>query len=279
MSDHHPKNWVFSEYSTCTLFDHNKLGVWISKAPQRSEMWLEHKKGRPSGSNVSVCVGHDTKFKSRQQIAEYISGYKEYVPDSHSKELMEHGMISEVPARKFYISNYNNCTISEIGFVVPGWDLRIGYSPDGIIMNPAWDNLPQNKRTYENILKYADGMMEIKAPLKMYYPINKYLSIPAEKRSADIKSACVISENIPNIYNHIWVSHYDQMQMGMAILNLNWCDYLVYATDSNQTFLQRVVRNSDYWSKTLYPKLICFINDFLNLHIKGTKYPISPNDD
>ena len=46
-------------------------------------------------------------------------------------------------------------------------------------------------------------------------------------------------------------SHYDQMQMQMAVMNLSWCDYLVFCIPDNFVYLERIQFDQEYWAK--YP--------------------------
>jgi hypothetical protein len=61
------------------------------------------------------------------------------------------------------------------------------------------------------------------------------------------------------MYPRIWNSHYDQMQGGMAILGVPWCDYLVYAIDEKRLYSNRIPFNQNHWNNILYPKLKGFL--------------------
>ena len=120
-------------------------------------------------------------------------------------------------------------------------------SPDGVVYD-----------IYGNEI----GLIEIKCPQKFYKPLKEYL--------ADEKP---YTEN----YDHIWRTHYAQMQMGMAIFNKEWCDYIVYCLPENYVFLERVPRNRKYW-ESLYSEVKIFITEILDpvLKSQGSKYPLLP---
>ena len=62
-------------------------------------------------------------------------------------------------------------------------------------------------------------------------------------------------------YSHIWRTHYCQMQLGMKILNKNWCDYIVYCPTTRQLFIQRVPFNETFWSDFMFPKITTFLDE------------------
>ncbi|MEK7070241.1 MAG: lambda exonuclease family protein [Patescibacteria group bacterium] len=83
-----------------------------------------------------------------------------------------------------------------------------------------------------------DGCIEIKCPKRMYPKLT------------------IEPFNMANITP----SHFDQMQGCMAILGRKWCDYVVYATESENVFIERVPFDEKYWNETLY----FAIKDFLD---------------
>ena len=115
---------------------------------------------------------------------------------------------------------------------IPKWNLYFGVSVDGVV-----DNQP--------------GIIEIKCVQKMYWPLKNYC------------------RNHPTGYDHIWKTHYDQMILGMAILNKQWCDYVVYCEKESKVFVQRIPFNADYW-KQLYTST----QKFIDVHLKS--YQIEP---
>jgi len=45
----------------------------------------------------------------------------------------------------------------------------------------------------------------------------------------------------------------------MAVMNKEWCDYIVYSTFDSKVYLERIYFNEKYWNEVLYPGLKFFI--------------------
>ena len=68
-------------------------------------------------------------------------------------------------------------------------------------------------------------------------------------------------KKFPRFYHdHIDRSHYAQMQGSMKILNKQYCDYVVYATSSNLSYVERIEFNPLYWDTILWPGIQKFLN-------------------
>jgi hypothetical protein len=216
--------------------------------------WKQSKMGRVSGSTVSYCVGHTHYADSTpEDMALYISKVKEKPERPRGKVNMELGVKYEPMARNWYLNaekskiSYNGVLeVIEVGFMVPKFDRRIGASPDGLVLRDG----------------KLEGIIEIKCPKESYRPIKEYL-----------KEGNPYTET----YEHIWKSHYDQMQMEMAVINVEWCDYIVFCPTENFIFVERVYRNRNYWND-LYGKIKIFITERLQplLDSIGSMYPLLP---
>jgi hypothetical protein len=88
-----------------------------------------------------------------------------------------------------------------------------------------------------------NGIIEIKCPKKMY---------------KDLIEFGKVSEY-----------HYDQMMGNMKVLNKEWCDYVVYASEDKKVHIKRIYFNEDYWNK-MYNDM----NFFIDTYIKPLKYNI-----
>jgi len=225
---------------------------WEYIAPQHDENnianadWLAVKYGRTSGTGCGYVMGHGfEKDKSLQECAYEFCGMKKKEFSEEALKRMNHGTINEEHARKLYETK-NNVTVSELGFVVPKWNLYIGISPDGCV------DQPDSNGVYGNI--------EIKCPQKMYFSYLKYM----EQDNPD-----------PYHYSHIWKSHFDQMQWGMGIMNRGWCDYIVVDTFQHLYFQQRVIFNQNYFN-TMYAKVVEFTEIYLKPLYYNTSYPLMP---
>lgn len=179
-------------------------------------------------NRITASKFHNTKRDNLQELAQSIVQPKQHAPN----EAMQHGIITEPLARDWYQRNYH-CQVVEVGLAVPKWDTNIGASLDGDVVG-------------------TDGIIEIKCPQKMYAPIEEYLAKVKQGWKPPF-----------GYHEHIWHSHYDQMQGGMAICNKKWCDYIVYCTPENKVFVDRIPFNRSYWDNELYPRLFHFNKEYL----------------
>jgi hypothetical protein len=231
------------------------------------------------------------KKKTPEDVAKEIAGIKPVEvteseinnnPEEHSrmnresvmvinKEIIEYGnknknfgTRNEDQARSWYIERCKSLNLTvkvlEVGLAVPKFDPRIGMSPDGIVTGGTGG---ANYVGGTNGTGTFVGLIEIKCPQKFYRPLAEYES-NGKPYSKD--------------FQHIWRSHYAQMQMGMQIFNKEWCDYIVYCIPENRVFIERIPRNREYWEE-LYSKVKVFINDILNPILKLNNpygYPLCP---
>lgn len=224
---------------------------WLYDVDQKEPDWLLVRKGRPSGSNCGYLLGHNNpRFGSKEDTVLEITGRKVKVFNASQQVNMNYGNEVEPLARDWY-EKTRNVKVNELGFVVPKWDYNIGVSVDGVILTKDGQE--------------TDGMIEIKGPKKMYGPLNGH--IQKQKNGIYVKD---------DDYSHIWTTHYDQMQLGMAILGKKWCDYVVYCLPENKTFVQRIPFNYEYWNIKMYEPLKQIINNEIKPLLEGTEYPLMP---
>jgi len=195
--------------------------VIYSEAPQHSPEWYALRPGRLTMSNLGTYLGHSS-FQTREQ---YLFNLEHNIP-TQINPAMQHGTDTETSARDWYIRN-TQLSVTEVGIAIPAWNYRIGASVDGLVE--------------------SDGCLEIKCPMKMYRPLDSYL----QKKSKGW---------IPptNYREHIWTTHYDQMQGCMGITGRSWCDYLVYCTPEQRLFLERVPFDPIYWKNEILPAFESF---------------------
>lgn len=223
------KNWM-----DCGTF-------WINLNEQRTPQWHQARRGRVTASNFGTAIG-DSKFSTPQQLADSISSITKLPVSERSQIAMDYGTQNEDTARQWYCQNYNKI-VKEFGLAVPKYELRIGGSVDGVVIDDPC-----------NIDKpwIGDGIIEIKCPMKMYEPLKNH-----EDK--------ILSGWVPDQYyhDHIWKTHYDQMIGCMAILNKKWCDYIVYCIPENISYVEKIYFNQSYWDNYLYPKLTDFLDNIL----------------
>ena len=279
LSCYDPNKWIFNSYESkgCNKEDgknENKEGFYLYEENQRNPGWHLVRIGRPSGSTVGACVGH-SNFGNQDDTALEICGIKKKVFDEKALARMNHGVEFEDTARDFYenkiVRDYYERTtglkVKELGYIVPSWDLRIGVSLDGEIevtednkieSESKEDNGIETKiesKIEEELDKKENGIIEIKCPQKMYEPLKG--AIQTRKMGFKISG-----------YSHIPITHYDQMQLGMAIRRRSFCDYIVYCTSSDSVFTQRIPFNSEYWSKSFYPTISWFCDNKIKSNLQ-----------
>src|SRR3972149_10619723 len=79
---------------------------WLYDTDQREPDWKEVRKGRPSGSNCSACIGR-SHFSTPDQTALEISGKLEKKFTSEQLDNMSHGVLYEPEARNWYSTSRN----------------------------------------------------------------------------------------------------------------------------------------------------------------------------
>lgn len=187
-----------------------------------------YKKHRLLSNNFGSAIGK-SNISNPIEIANDIINNKYYS--------LKHNIKSEHKAREWYC-NTRDIKILNCGFAIPKWEHRIGTYLDGDILN-------------------TDGMIEIKHPLDMYENLKTHIN----KLRTGWKPP-------PFYHDHIWDSHYAQIQGSMKIIGKQWCDYIVYATNSNLSYVERIQFNPDYWNTILWPGLQNFLDNYLDPLIK-----------
>lgn len=213
--------------------------VWEHNAAQGSEDWKDMHNRFLTASRFGAAAGH-SPFSTPEQLMEELrclrSGLpgKQFTPEQ--EENMKLGVVMEPFVRDWYSKDRcepKGLKVIEKGLIVPKWDTRIGASLDGLVTGGP---------------SGTGGMIEIKCPKKMYWKLSKH----REECDAGLKFSS-------EYHDHIFETHYDQMQGCMAIMGVPWCDYIVYAVHDKQIMVDRVFFNNSYWTTTLYPTLDRFL--------------------
>lgn len=217
---------------------------YLYDCEQREEDWKLVRIGRPSGSNIGYLLDHgNPKFSTKEETVDIITYRKKKIFSVKSLEVMDHGTEMEPIARKWYEDKYG-VNVTEYGFAVPKWDKRLGVSVDGVVGD--------------------DGIIEIKCPKKMYHPLKNFIF---NNNNTSV---------IPAGHDHIWSTHYDQMMLGMAVMGKKWCDYIVYSTDDNLVFDQKIYFDAEYW-KEMYKNVTKILDDNITPLLGGTPFPLMPS--
>lgn len=216
---------------------------WISDDEQGSQAWLNTRKCRLTQSNTGAALGHSS-FSTPYEVAQVAAGVLVKEFSQKTIDIMHHGTITEPLAREWYEKRYK-CQVIERGLAIPKWNKYLGASVDGEVVG-IWN---ESTQSYDEC---CDGIIEIKCPQRMYYPLKEHNKLLAQGIVFD--KYC---------HGHIWDSHYDQMQGNMLILNKKWCDYIVYCTPEQSIYYERVHFNKKYCDDVLYPGMTDFIENKL----------------
>ena len=214
---------------------------------QYDPAWFRESKGRLGCAKVST-VCNRSPFQTCEEYLLVFRGEKKEEFTEEQRTNMADGLASEPYARELYIRHYlqEGCKAREASMFVPDFNERLKYSPDLVITDD------QDRPV---------GVAEFKCPRYMYrlfYQEDFLLDnaeeedqeVPTIKRGGDqnaeeSEAPEIISQR--NDQGFIFDSHYDQMQMGMKILGVPWCDYLVYAHGEGTHRCRRVHFNPGHW--------------------------------
>lgn len=231
---------------------------------QKEAEWLHLRKGRVTASVAYEATGKKKPFKReisllsttrepqspRRRLADKILGIispedssedslNSIMYEKHTTIEMQIGIESEDAIRTIY-EEHSGSSVREVAFIIWLKYPKLGVSPDGLIG--------------------TNGMLEIKAPWIMYKPLSDVLTALAEGLpDPRLHSSSPVWKGRPN---HIWYSHYSQMQMQMAIAGRSWCDYVVCAVSEEVIYIERIPFNGPYW-EWLLKYLIDFCDDYL----------------
>lgn len=216
---------------------------WLNKSPQGTPDWHKNRK-RLTASRVGYALGINLKFNTPENVALEILELREHPIPEENKILMSEGITQEPIARKWYTDTYK-VKVELVGLAIPKFDIRIGASSDGLVG--------------------SDGMIEIKCIRKMYYPILNYLKT--------LETGYAFPDGY---HEHIWETHYMQIQTNLVILGRKWCDYIVMCQNEDCVFVQRIHVDMNYWNNILYPGIKKFLSEILEPLMKkhGIEYTI-----
>lgn len=205
---------------------------WVHKGKQGGEKWEKTRsKFWLTASNVSIACGLSS-FKTSEVLARETLGLQKPEYSDKSLRAIPHGTKNEPVARNWYTKKFQ-LQINQIGIATPKFNTKIGGSLDGEVVGQP-------------------GAIEIKCPTVLYRPLEEYV----EKKKNGWEP--------PQFYHeHIYTSHYAQMQMCMKITEREWCDYIVYATETGSVFIERIYVNAEYWNTVLEPGINNYIENVL----------------
>lgn len=211
------KNYPVMDMGDCCKKVFSSLSVdtmdILNRSQRDKSFWESCRQFRITGSR---CYGLYTYHKTPKTDAKWSLKASRYLwPKSFTNKFVKHGIQYESDAKHVYIKNTNQ-TILECGLVTNPSNPWLGYTPDGVIVDDK--NVPVK-------------IIEIKCPFK-----GKTSTI-----SDLINDLKYIIKNQDGSYslkpNH---SYYAQIQLGLVILNVTVCDFIIYSSYEKNYFLIQV---------------------------------------
>lgn len=200
----------------------------VMNIPQRTDDWKKWRSGRMTASNYGSAADHNPHCNPKKLLMNLLwDDFKgNFATDYGSKHESDAAKVYE-DFMKLYVQSLNekNGTKTRISFFYPG--LIICEKQPWLAVSP--DGLPCLHYDFKTNVRF---LLEIKCPVKK------------------------------NFYPHIPHYYYDQIVGLMSILQLPFCDFVVWTPEKTQ--IRRFNANPDYWKKVLFPRLHNFyMNEYL----------------
>jgi len=171
-----------------------------------------------------------------------IQASKYFWPKPFTNNAVKHGIKFEIIARELYEKQTGH-VVMQRGFITSKKVPWLGYSPDGVIIDELTNTLIK--------------LLEIKCPFK-----GKTLGIEELLNNLN----CLVKGKLTLKVKH---AYYAQVQLGMIMLNVPCCDFVVYSSFNNNYHVIPVELNLNYCTNLLcHLKVIYFeklIHEICNL--------------
>ena len=233
------------------MLTHSKMDIThIEKATQKQhkcKRWHEERYGRLTSSGFGDII-KCRRFEGHAQRKIYPMQSK------LSTSAIQWGKCNEAIARQQYAQHlqHQDLNVRECGLYI-SYQGFLAASPDGIVC--AKDGSPA-------------GILEIKCP---YSQRNVSIIDACKKRNF----FCELNEGDKRIHlkkNH---NYYYQVQGQMAILNLPWCDFVVWTL--KDIHVERIFFDETFWTKQCYPKLHDFYYGIILPELVFPRYHLGLN--
>jgi len=242
------QNYPVMNMGDCCKVSFSKLSTDFYEVLYRSQkdksFWDHCRQYRITGSRCYGLYTFNKTFKTDEQWALKASRY--FWPKPFTNKFVKYGLQYENIARDLYSKEFNT-NILECGLVIDINNPWLGYSPDGVIIDEYF--LPIK-------------IIEIKCPFD-----GKKLGIK------DLLNSLKYIIKHPNGSLSLKKNHcyYAQVQMGIVLLNVKECDFIVHSSYENKNAVLKVIYDEDY-CKNLFCNLkviyferliheICIINN------------------
>lgn len=196
--------------------------IKIMNLPQRTEEWLQARQGRITASNYGAAVGHNPYTSAKKLVIEAL--WKTFQGNAYTQWGNDHEDEAAHVYKRF-LDKYFPHEFYHIhfpGLIVNRHNPWVACSPDGLPVQFVYD-----KKTGQ--VKHIRFLLEIKCPGRK------------------------------QLYDAIPPYYFDQIQGIMGILNLPWCDFVVWIPEKTQ--IRRFKFDQTYFEQYLYPQLQKFYFD------------------
>lgn len=207
-------------------------------APQGTAKWHNYRKLRVTGSKI-----HTLFTASRNSKTNWEKKSKDYFwPKKFQSDATQYGIKTEKLARDKYKERYHEVTVlDDCGLIVSPQNPWLGFSPDGVIMKDG--------RPYK--------LLEIKCPLlgetksidEVLPTLSRYLKYNEATKTYSLKKR--------NEY-------YSQITLGMALLNVRFCDFVVFTKYDQYLWIETVELDETYAATLLVTVKQSFFNRMLH---------------
>ena len=199
-----------------------------------NDLWLALHNGRLTSSRFGEII-HRRQSTNPRRLVKDIMGYGGQM--QHMPPQIRWGRENEDAARKCYIANRKACgedmIVELTGLHLMPEKPYLGASSDGKVI-------------YTNIDTCCVGCLEVKCPYSIEGNVTVQLT-PDEivDKYGDKFFMC----RGDDLILHLPETHpyYAQVQGEMAILNVEWCDFVVFSNGS--VIVDRILADHDYWTK------------------------------
>ncbi|XP_064471985.1 uncharacterized protein LOC135386149 [Ornithodoros turicata] len=214
-SPHEPK--VMEFYQEHVIIDEMTAATFMSDTLHNKVLWLEQRKVRITGT---TCYPLYTYKKEDWRKKVHTTLHATFTGNQNT----QYGIAMEGKARELYRQQGNSETVL-CGLVVPSSNPWLGFTPDGIVFQ---NGTPER-------------LLEIKCPVK------------GKKDTANaVAAGCSFLTCVDGSYKlkerH---TYYAQVQLGMAVLNVASCDFVVYSSFDNTICVVKVPFNRDFCLRML----------------------------
>ncbi|XP_066587824.1 uncharacterized protein [Prorops nasuta] len=195
-------------------------------------LWIKERQFRVTGSR---CYALYTYMRNKTPNWEKKSNQYFYPKPFKQTEAIKHGIEYETIARHTY-EKYNGVKVEIMGLVVPEMNPWLGFSPDGVILD-------ENQK--------CTKLIEVKCPF-----------------AGKTNTISDIVQFLPYLNTDLTLKkkhmYYAQIQIGMAILNIDITDFIVFASYDNSFLTVTIPFDQDFTDSMLVSLKNVYYNEMLH---------------